>query len=54
MHKLRRLSDVINTACLACHGHSGNVFSGGLDGDLGAYSAINGEIVCDVDTKGDY
>jgi polyvinyl alcohol dehydrogenase (cytochrome) len=32
----------------------GIVFSGGLDGHLRAYSALNGEIVWDVDTKGDY
>jgi polyvinyl alcohol dehydrogenase (cytochrome) len=32
----------------------GIVFSGGLDGHLRAYSALDGEIVWDVDTKGDY
>jgi hypothetical protein len=33
---------------------SGLVFSGGLDGRLRAYSAGDGRIVWDVDTKGDY
>ena len=32
----------------------GLVFSGGLDGRLRAYSAEDGRIVWDVDTKGDY
>ena len=32
----------------------GLVFSGGLDGRLRAYSAADGHIVWDVDTKGDY
>jgi polyvinyl alcohol dehydrogenase (cytochrome) len=32
----------------------GVVFSGGLDGHLRAYSATTGEIVWDVDTKGEY
>jgi len=32
----------------------GIVFSGGLDGHLRAYSADNGRIVWDVDTKGEY
>jgi polyvinyl alcohol dehydrogenase (cytochrome) len=32
----------------------GIVFSGGLDGHLRAYSADNGRIVWDVDTKGDH
>jgi polyvinyl alcohol dehydrogenase (cytochrome) len=32
----------------------GLVFSGGLDGRLRAYSAEDGRIVWDVDTKGNY
>jgi polyvinyl alcohol dehydrogenase (cytochrome) len=32
----------------------GLVFSGGLDGRLRAYSARDGRIVWEVDTKGDY
>ena len=32
----------------------GIVFSGDLDEHLRAYSALDGEIVWDVDTKGDY
>jgi polyvinyl alcohol dehydrogenase (cytochrome) len=32
----------------------GLVFSGGLDGHLRAYSAADGKIVWDMDTKGDY
>ena len=32
----------------------GLVFSGGLDGRLRAYSAEDGRIVSDMDTKGDY
>jgi polyvinyl alcohol dehydrogenase (cytochrome) len=34
--------------------HPGLVFSGGLDGRLRAYSAGDGRIVWEVDTKGDY
>jgi polyvinyl alcohol dehydrogenase (cytochrome) len=32
----------------------GTVFSGGLDGHLRAYSAVDGTIIWDVDTTGDY
>ena len=32
----------------------GLVFSGGLDGLLRAYSAVDGKIVWEMDTKGDY
>jgi polyvinyl alcohol dehydrogenase (cytochrome) len=32
----------------------GTVFSGGLDGHLRAYSAVDGRIIWDVDTTGDY
>ena len=37
-----------------CHGNPGVVFSAGLDGHLRGYSADDGRIIWDVDTKGEH